>query len=451
MKKTLFTACLLALSLSVAYAQNESAVAYEGTYLYQAADDAVIRHWKDEFSVSVHTVPQGTVFVQTPFAAQCATTGASPLTTATVSDTLDIIQIYDLRLWNGIAFFCGSIRDTLAPSNYQYKGIIGYFSVQEFNTQNLTLNIQVFDSVRWFYRMQVYDGPAGDKVVALGSYRNTAGPTPQYYSIIMEDDIMSPATSCNYKYDADEILCDLVLTDNYVVSVGYQPNNNYAISLRRANRASVIPTIDSVHIFYGNTAEVVQNLYATKLKGDYIVAAYLHREASPDETFYTRLRVFDITDMSEINAQEFPQREKYAPLALAYDDRHDILTIVHPEPFTSQHITGATYFVQANPFTTGSYAATVLDPHFKYFADIDAFQSEYHVAIGGNRWYFQHTTAPQPNPNDCPKSEKIIIDPIAKLNTFPLQYSTPDTLYFSTLTLTVPLNLTQLNLICTDN
>ena len=104
-----------------------------------------------------------------------------------------------------------------------------------------------------------------------------------------------------------------------------------------------------------------------------------------------------------------------------------------------------------HPYNTASYNTHVLEPVTDHFASLDMFAKEYYVAVGGNRWYYQHTSAPQPNANRCPKAPDINILPQSNLP--PLITTTfilPSSASFTDTVINCPVYPSNLVLDCVD-
>ena len=110
-----------------------------------------------------------------------------------------------------------------------------------------------------------------------------------------------------------------------------------------------------------------------------------------------------------------------------------------------------TYFVQIDPYASSPYTAPVLYPDKGPYYSLDMFDREYYVATGKNIWYYQHTTAPQPNTNLCPLKSEIEVNLIPLLNKSTNPYSvTINTPRYQESRSTV-VKQTNISLLCNDN
>ena len=415
-------------------AQSESAVGLENNFLANPGDNSVVRNWKNGYTLSSHAANGFTHFVKTDYGLINATSGSTAYYSALIADSISDIIVSDMRIVDDYAFFCGSIWDSIAPQTYIQHGILGCFDIQEmYATNTLAIKLHVYDSIREFGRMVAYKDTTDYKVVALGTYReyDTSYSVYRYPSCLVEDYIMTSVSSItirkiqpfNVSGTQREEMMDLVLSGEYVVLVGrlYFPNppinSNYSICIRLANKDDVIndPMLDNHYVYNTVDQEVNNIIRAVALNENHIAISYVYPYTPED--FFTRLRVIEIPSMTMIASQQFKTYTKDEPIELAYDPRNDILTLLHTMPFQTLFSYNNSYFVQIKPHSKVPYSAPVLFPQKGLYSSLDMFNSEYYVATGQNFWYYQHTSAPQPNINLCPKTNEINIDPIHTLNT----------------------------------
>lgn len=409
-------------------AQTESAVANENSYLINPLDYTVVRNGKNNYSLSSHMAKSGTCFVKTDFGMVNATYGSAAYYSALIADSIPNLNVLDMRIVEDYAFICGSVLDSIAPQTYIQHGFLGYFDIRMmYETNTLAIKLHVYDSIREFGRMVAYRDITNYKVVALGSYREyvTSDSVYIYPTCLVEDYIMTGVPSIlirkiqpfNYLGNQREVMMDLVLIGDYVVLVGklyYSSISNNSICIRLANKDNVVndPIID-YHYIYNSPIypEVNQSIHAVVLDENHIAVSYVYPDNATDN-FLTRLRVIEIPSMEMTYSQEFKTYSKDEPIEMAYDSKNDILTLLHTMPFPNLFSYNNSYFVQIKPYTTTPYTAPVLFPQKGLFSSLDMFNREYYVATGQNYWYYQHTIAPQPNANQCPQNNEIMINPI---------------------------------------
>lgn len=188
----------------------------------------------------------------------------------------------------------------------------------------------------------------------------------------------------------------------------------------------------------------------TNMNDFYYAISYTHVDDSTSQA-YLRMRVFDL-DMNNKYFQQFPILVKDDPIEMLYDDDAEILTVMHPMPFNSTGFSyNYTYFVQMLPLVLGPYNANVLFPMFGKYTSFDGFDyNHYYVSVDSDHWYYQHTIAPQPNPNGCPKVEKIDVLLISELMT--ASWFSCNTVSISSHNISkyVPVLNSDINLICND-
>lgn len=470
MKKILLILCLVPLSWSFSLAQNESALADETSYLSNAFGGSIVRNWQNSYSISSHMSEEYTYFVKTDFGMTCASTGSLPNFPALIAPSIPNLIIRDMKIVDHYAFICGNVLDSLAPSNYVSHGFWGYFDLNDFyNLNNLGVKINVFNSIREFYKLVAYYDISDYKVVALGSYIDDLSypGVVQYPACLVEVNIMASPSSTQmiqFQFDTSgaprELMYDLVLTNDYVVLVGilhsnifppYYPHSTICVHLADRHNVITDPVIQTRYLYSTGAHEVNGNIHATYLFKNQFAFSYVYRDAATGY-FYTRVRVIDVPSMQMNDAQEFQTFDKDEPIELAYDSTNNILTLLHPMPFTYQSSYNRSYFVQLTPLTSPSlYQAPVLIPVNGLFSSLDMFSNEYYVSTGMNHWYYQHTIASQPNVNVCPKYNEINVSKITNIlpTSYPFPYTpVPTTLYPDTrISVVQP---TKINLLCDD-
>lgn len=449
-------------------AQNESAVASENFYLINPVDYSVVRNGENNYSLSSHMAKGGTYFVKTDFGITNATTGSLAYYIALITDSIPNLNVLDMRIVDEYAFMCGSVWDSIDSTTYISHGFLGYFNISDMYQNNtLNINLHVYDSTREFNRMVAYKDMTDYKIVALGSYReyDMVDTVYLYPSCLVEEYIMSSVPSIlireikpfNYWGAPREAMMDLVLVGDYVVLVGrlnfpYSPiNSNYSICVRYANKQAVIgdPMLDNHYYYSTLMPEVNNNIHAVALDENKIAVSYVYHDNTA-EKFYTRLRVIDIPSMDMLSSQQFKTYSKDEPTELAYDPKNQILTLLHTMPFPALLSYNNSYFVQIDPYSKATYTAPVLFPQKGLYTSLDMFNDEFYVATGQNWWYYQHTTAPQPNENQCPQVDEIKIRPIPILTSnFFYLTDTITTTYHST-TRNAVINPTKIIHLCDD-
>ena len=451
MKKLLFISILF-FSTSL-MAQNESAVASENSFLIYPADYSVVRNWNDNYSLSSHLSMGGTYFVKTEFGMINATTGSIANYLSLITDSIQNLNVMDMRIVDEYAFICGNVWDSVDSITYITHGFLGYFNIRDMiQNHNMSIKLHVYDSIREFGRMVAYQDTGGYKIVALGSYREyypyNNNTIILYPTCLVEDYIMTFVPSIqiqkiqpfNSYGTPREIMTDLVLVDDYVVLVGrlHYPSSpihtNYSICVRYANKQNVIgdPMLNIHYYFKTPSPEVNGDIIAVALDKKNIAVSYVNVNNNTDE-FYTRLRVIEIPSMKMFSSQQFKTYSKDEPIEMAYDPENDILTLLHPMPFQTPFSYNYSYFVQIKPYSIDPYPAPVLYPQNGLYTSLDMFNDQFYVATGQNWWYYQHTTAPQPNVNRCPQTKEINIEPIPNLDAFSFSgHNTISTTYHET-------------------
>ena len=400
-----------------ALAQNESAVGNENSVLVNAPEFSVVRNWQNTFTIS----SRGKYLVKDTLGMISASTGTVPYYSALITDSIPNLHINDMKFVDNYAFICGYI----IVSGSNMRGVLGYFNLNDFYAYNtLQIKLHVYDNIREFSKMVAYHDVTGYKVVAIGTYIWGS----LYPSCVVEGNVLNPIIPNNFRYVPfssasypREYLTDLVLINDSVYFVGYlydalTPGYPYnTLCIRTADKHDVINTFSGCNQYDTGFNEVNGRVHAAKLKEGLFAVSYVYKNKTTG-AFYTRIRTFDINTLNMVYSQEFQTYQKDEPIEMAYDANNNILTLLHPMPFKNQHSYFQSYFVQADPLATLSYYAPVLSPKIGLFSSIDMFSNVYYVSTGENHWYYQHTTAPQPNLNYCPEMDRILVKPISNID-----------------------------------
>ena len=441
-----------------ALAQNESAVGNENSVLVNAPEFSVVRNWQNTFTIS----SRGKYLVKDSLGMISATTGSIPYYSALITDSIPNLHINDMKFVDNYAFICGYVD---VPGSHSH-GVLGYFNLNDFYAYNtLSIKLHVYDTIRNFSKMVAYYDITGYKVVAIGTcIVPVSGGYYMYPSCIVEDYILSSITFNYLRYVQftpygypREHLTDLILMDNLIVFVGYlykvsilsYPYN--ILCLRTANRHDVLNTLSNCNLYDTGVDEVSGRVHAARLKVGMFAVSYVFRD-EPSGVFFTRIRTFDLSTLNVVYSQEFPTYQKDEPIDMAYDLQNGILTILHPMPFSYIDSYLQSYFVQINPNAITPYSASVLSPKERLFSSLDMFSDVYYVSTGENHWYYQHTTAPEPNANNCPVLKKIDVkitpNPVKSID---LGWNFLSSSLVSIETRSVLVNTTTIDLQCDDN
>lgn len=395
-------------------AQNESAMADENTILVNAPEFSIVRNWQNTFTIS----SRGKYLVKDNFGMVSATTGTVPYFSALITDSIPNLIINDMKFVDNYAFICGHVN----VSGSHPCGVLGYFDVNSFYSYNtIAIKLHVYDTIRDFSKMVAYKDVSDYKVVAIGTNIQLGYIYP---SCVVEDNVMNIITFNNFKYFPytpssypRERVTDLVIINDMVVFVGSlydvfsigDPHN--ALCIRPSYKHDVLNTLDTRYVYDTGEDEINGKVYAAFLYDDYFAVSYVYPSGNTSKS--TRIRTIDLNSMDIICSQEFRTYEKDEPKEMAYDRINNILTLLHPMPFSYQQTYSQSYFVQINPFATSLYAASVLSPKTGLFSSLDMFNNVYYVSTGENHWYYQHTIAPQPNYYGCPENYSIYVKPMA--------------------------------------
>jgi hypothetical protein len=436
MKKKILIFSLFASIFCVVFAQNESAIGVQTSLLNQISEYTVIRNWQNMYNITAHsdmtqTYQPLTYFAKTDFGMRCAATGSLSAFDVYITDSILNLRVYDMQFVDNYCFFCGYIMDTITPDSIFHRGVLGYYDVTELVASNmLNIKMHVYDTVWEFHKLVAYYEASEYKVVALGTNRwvLSSGVILHPSCVIEETPLVGFTSNSFVEFEFDslgnprEYVNDLVLTNEYIVLVGYIHSNLIGtipyntLCVRLANRHNPLSGMITTRYQYNTGAEEVNdNVCASYISNEMIAVSYVHPWQPIGSVFSTRMRTIKIPSMLMSSSQEFPTYMKDNPIDMAYDPNNRILTMLHAMPFSTLHSYNQSYFVQLDPMRNPPYTAPVLIPQDSLYSTLDMFGGEYYVAAGKNRWYYQHTVAPQPNANECPEKKTITVKPLSNI------------------------------------
>jgi hypothetical protein len=176
-----------------------------------------------------------------------------------------LYRIHDMKIWDGICYFCGEERTTtgnfIGDTNGQMTfettdvGIVGYFSIADVlsNSPNANIVYTHINSTKSLKRMAV----SNNSITLIGNPY-----TPSYTCIVD----LYPTIS-GWKYDAahpinsEEHLTDITTVHGFVATVSRMVYNNYGFIIRYSNASRILnnpaSTINTPHVFSTQTASMV--------------------------------------------------------------------------------------------------------------------------------------------------------------------------------------------------
>ena len=311
---------------------------------------------------------------------------------------LDYFHVNDIYIADDYAFFCGSIYDTIKHKPY---GLYGYFDLNDFFSDSLNINLDtITDGTTTapvvLERLVAYEHNSKYKVVAYGYDDN------HKYKVLEIDEITEPSSSCKVADITKYIqvnpyyiqLSDILLTDSYVVFIGHDAG--YYFGYCYGSRASVVADLCSpnANIFFLNNEAngIIKGAYLTR---NYMALSYVYCDAN--YSYFTRLRVIDLSSNTNIHSYEFKKPQKEDPVKMVYLKDIDMIEQLQP-------IYDSANYVRMEPFAGANYSTRVLTP-------LGGLEYNNLHTIGGhcffsfirNNYYIQNITASNPHSNPlCP-------------------------------------------------
>lgn len=310
-------------------------------------------------------------------------------------------QVKDIRIENGVVFFCGRNSGSL-------KGFIGYVTLADLiaSTANsihcydiYDPNLMAYTSSTIMWRLAAYnDGTGTTRVVCLGNtwFHNgnttfypctdTVYPTCQASFIVECTYSGTLSIPMNMIVVSDstrfELADDVVVTDNWLAIISRFPAQD-EIVIHRCAKNDVISTFNNFYSFKVNPQEGVN--HCCHMKGDTIADATLY--SSPSVSHYeSHLRVFDLNTMTMTRAQQFDLLEKAEPEDVVYLPDYATLVTLQNQMYPSNvlHYT----FVSWKPYSTTPYYAKLTYELWdnKRFESLDKLTPKHIVAAGGDYW-----------------------------------------------------------------
>ena len=328
----------------------------------------------------------------------------STLTVSTLELDVGFDQLKDIRIENGVVFFCGRNSGSL-------KGFIGYVTLADLAASATgsihcyeiedpyNPNLMAYTSSTIMWRLAAYnDGTGTTRVVCLGNTWFQNGNTTFYpcTDMVYPTCQASFIVECTYSgtlstpmnmivvSDATrfELADDVVVTDNWLAIISRFPAQD-EIVIHRCVKNDVISTFNNFYSFKVNPQEGVN--HCCHMKGDTIADATLN--SSPSVSHYeSHLRVFDLNTMTMTRAQQFDLLEKAEPEDVVYLPDYATLVTLQNQMYPSNvlHYT----FVSWKPYSTTPYYAKLTYESWanKRFESLDKLTPKHIVAAGGDYW-----------------------------------------------------------------
>ena len=276
----------------------------------------------------------------------------------TLLDTPDII-ISDVTFLEDTAYFCGK---RLISQN-TYIGVIGRFSVRDFiNNGNFNYELLNINQLENLTGLVAYYKPSST-MVFLKAIGNTSF-SSQNPGIIIHLDFYNNSPTANYRchtcsanINGKEIMHDICLTDNYIVTVSHiYPRNRYVV--RTFDRQNPLNEVMSTEYnFTNNVAFNVASdpmmfpLNITHLINDRLAISL---SATDGQNFFTMVN-YTAALLSNIAYTHliYHNDKSNRPLEMEFSQLTGKLLILNEKNFSSQWTHHIMHYL--NPFNTISY------------------------------------------------------------------------------------------------
>ena len=406
--------------LCQAHAQYTSLHAYDPFNL--GGGLTTVRNWDEDHIVSFYVTPSYTPMIE-----------ILELSTTTVYyvPLPDTVFIKDMVVDanNDMLYFCGSTSyHTYEAGSYNGVGLLGWIDLN--SVMAGYINMEYYRIVNSGYtvdgvnKLVEYDDGGYSHIVAIGeeNYHWGSYSYSQHYFIDCMMNVPASSALVDVRpFSQYERYRDVLLTDKYVVFMGYDANPaTNSICYRKTNPYNVHDVIfDDIHVFYnGNDAMSVT--HSTAMQKDDIATAYFSINGNGD--FVTRLRVIDVANDVNTNAQEFIIAEKGEPDDIVYISKDSSL-VLKQYFYTNSSSSYNSNFVLIEPYTFVSYTTDVEFIIGESFDDLSLRGSNQYLAGAGASWFFKDKTVPASMLNNprCPSYEKMYIKYIDRL----VEYSYP--------------------------
>jgi hypothetical protein len=281
----------------------------------------------------------------------------------TLLDTPNII-ISDVTFLDDTAYFCGK----RLTSQNTYIGVIGRFSVRDFiNNGSFSYELIDINQVENIIGLVAYYKPLST-IVFLKAIGNTSLSAQSPGLVIQLDFYNNTPNILNYCYytcptnnAGKEIMHDICLTDNYIVTVSHiYPRNRYVVRVFDKQ----IPSLEVMSTEYNFTNNVAFNvasdpflfpIHITSLVGDRLAISL---SATDGQNFFTMVNYTD-AGLSNIAYTHliYHYDKSNRPLEMEFSQSTGILLALTETDFLSQGANQRMFYLK--PFHTNTYNANV--------------------------------------------------------------------------------------------
>lgn len=283
------------------------------------------------------------------------------------------VTIVDIAVYHDYAVFCGWIKN--GPGIYDTEGIIGVFDltimaaggIPQIHYERITGSYRIDKVIA--YKRLLYE-----KIVAIGeeAFPGYSLPNRSYFILEADFDMSSanpnpPLSNAQKRglfisYPYLETPSEILLTDNYLVIVGYATKFD-ALTIRRCDPDNVLSTVamfQDMYYYPSVSHDVLSHTHSTihVSYDDYINISYLTN--SFGSYFSTCIRTVDLRTMQIVASQEMPLNNKSEPMDLIYMPTYKHLVLMQNMPFPTTTDSVTSCFVKVDPFAFSNYMSDVI-------------------------------------------------------------------------------------------
>ena len=396
-------------SLGLAQAQYISVQASDGTF--SSAGQTIVRSWTSNYVVSY--------YVDASFMPTMDLIDGSSGTIYRAQLPTDV-YIRDMYIDKAtdILYFCGATTHIYTWGMFNSDGIVGYIDLNSFLLSGfgLTMKYAYVNYTGYDYncinKLVGYDDGGISHIVAVGEYRYISGyyVNGEYFLVDCLDILSGSPIIEVAKFTPDERYYDVLLTDNFVVFMGFDRDPLVqSLCYRKTDPYNIHdPMFDNIH-YYSPDYDVLSITYSTVMPEDHVATTYMSKDAVGN--FTTRIRVFDIVNDLNVNSEEYYLNDKTKPDGITYIPADNSLVVMQ-QFYATSTLSHNSNFVFIDPFATAGYTSAMDFKQNEYFQSLTVHDASYYLAGAGAIWFMRDKTQVLTHSNslDCPLEEDIKID-----------------------------------------
>lgn len=302
--------------------------------------------------------------------------------------TIDGISLEDFVVFEGSVYFCGSTGD---------DGVLGYFKESEFGTSQVNINYVIIPKQynrNIAKKIRVYKDDETSQVkivVAVKEFKIDISIPLIHYNYLyvgvisggnfIGDRFQISTGNSGGNNDVDRIQ-DVVLTDDYIVTIGVDSLSNLSIFLSKIPKSNT-SSIDCRIITDPTPLSVNGPLVIEHLEGNDVAFSTLFTDVANNKN-YARVFTYDMNSFTNTNLQDVELRQKSDPVDLQYlpDDNSLLLTLTEYECPSPGDVSGAIFYL--DPYATATYTADYLYDKDQRFYSFDRITGSLFL-VGGKK------------------------------------------------------------------